>query len=66
MILSSNDVHQLSNENDMYYLTIKKAGAEVMGTYVITANNSAGKISAEIDLNVAGILLDENIRIFLN
>ena len=61
MVLSSNDVHQLTNENDMYYLVIKKAGAEVMGTYVITASNSAGKVSTEIDLNVAGILLDKNM-----
>ncbi|CAF0916357.1 unnamed protein product [Adineta ricciae] len=56
MVLSSNDVHQLTNENDMYYLAIKKAGAEVMGTYVITASNSAGKVSTEIDLNVAGLI----------
>jgi len=54
MTISSNDLYQLRNDNDMYYLLIKKAIAEVVGTYVITATNMAGKISTDIDLNIAG------------
>lgn len=54
MALTSNNLYQLRNENDTHYLSIKKAGAEVVGTYVVTAANSAGKVSAEIDLNIAG------------
>jgi hypothetical protein len=38
----------------MHYLLIKKAVADVIGTYLITAVNTAGKISTEIDLNIAG------------
>ena len=48
------NLYQLRTENDTYYLLIKKAIADVVGTYVITAVNTAGKVSAEIDLNIAG------------
>ena len=54
MVLSSNNLYQLRNENEMHYLSIKKAGAEAVGTYVVTAANSAGKVSVDIDLNIAG------------
>jgi hypothetical protein len=54
MTISSNDLYQLRNENDKYYLLIKKAVADVVGTYVITAINAAGKVSTEIDLSIAG------------
>lgn len=54
MIISSNELYQLRTENDTHYLLIKKAIADVVGTYVITAANTAGKATAEIDLNIAG------------
>jgi len=54
MIISSNNLYQLRTENDKYYLLIKKAVADVVGTYLITATNIAGKVSTEIDLNIAG------------
>jgi hypothetical protein len=55
MTISSNDLYQLRNENDKYYLLIKKGVADVMGTYVVTAMNAAGKVSAEIDLSIADL-----------
>ncbi|CAF3575459.1 unnamed protein product [Adineta steineri] len=55
MTLSSNDLYQIRNENDMHYLLIKKAVAEVVGTYVITVANSAGKVSTDIDLTITGL-----------
>lgn len=54
MTVTSNDFYQLRNENDTYYLLIKKAVADVIGTYVITASNVSGKVSTDIDLNIAG------------
>jgi hypothetical protein len=54
MTITSNDLYQLRNDNNMYYLLIKKAIADVIGTYVITASNVSGKTSTEIDLNIAG------------
>lgn len=54
MTINSNDLYQLRNENDMYYLVIKKAVADVIGNYIATAANVSGKVSAEIDLNIAG------------
>jgi hypothetical protein len=54
MPISSNELYQLRTENDKHYLLIKNAIADVVGTYVITAVNTAGKISAEIDLNITG------------
>jgi len=54
MIISSNALYQLRTENDIHYLLIKKAVADVVGTYVVTAANIAGKVSTEIDLNIAG------------
>jgi hypothetical protein len=56
MVISSNEFYQLRTENDTYYLLIKKAIADVIGTYIITAVNTAGKDSAEIDLNITGKL----------
>ncbi|CAF4927691.1 unnamed protein product, partial [Rotaria socialis] len=38
-----------------HYLLIKKAGADVMGAYLITATNTSGKVSAEIDLSITGL-----------
>lgn len=55
MTITSNDFYQLRTENDTSYLTIKKAVADVVGSYVITAANSAGKVSTEIELNIAGL-----------
>jgi len=54
MIISSNALYQLRTENDIHYLLIKKAVADVVGTYVVTAANIVGKVSTEIDLNIAG------------
>lgn len=54
MVISSNDLYQLKTENDTYYLIIKKAVADVVGTYLITAANVIGKTSTEIDLSIAG------------
>jgi hypothetical protein len=56
MPISSNEFYQLRTANDTYYLLIKKAIADVVGTYVITAVNTAGKVSTEIDLNITGKL----------
>ncbi|CAF3618249.1 unnamed protein product [Rotaria sordida] len=53
--ISPNELYQLRTENDMYYLLIKKAVADVMGTYVITASNVNGKNSTEIDLGITGL-----------
>ena len=51
----SDDEHfQLRTNNDTHYLLIKKAVADVVGSYVVTAQNTAGRVSAEIDLNIAG------------
>ncbi|CAF4747141.1 unnamed protein product, partial [Rotaria sp. Silwood1] len=55
MTISSNEFYQLRTDNDTYYLLIKKAIADVAGTYVITAVNTAGKVSADIDLTVTGL-----------
>ncbi len=63
--ISSNDLYQLRNENDMYYLVIKKAVADVVGAYLITASNSAGKASTEIDLNIAGKIFLEKKKLFV-
>ncbi|CAF4656912.1 unnamed protein product, partial [Rotaria socialis] len=52
MAISSNEFYQLRTENDTHYLLIKKAGADVMGAYLITATNTSGKVSAEIDLSI--------------
>ena len=54
MPVSSGDFYQLRTENDTHYLLIKKAVADVVGTYVATVVNAAGKVSADIDLSVAG------------
>jgi hypothetical protein len=54
MPISSNEFYQLRTDNDTYYLLIKKAIADVVGTYVVTAMNTAGNVSAEIDLNITG------------
>jgi hypothetical protein len=56
MPISSNEFYQLRTDNDTYYLLIKKAISDVVGTYIITAVNTAGKVSAEIDLNITGKL----------
>ncbi|CAM4905811.1 unnamed protein product [Rotaria socialis] len=55
MAISSNEFYQLRTENDTHYLLIKKAGADVMGAYLITATNTSGKVSAEIDLSITGL-----------
>ena len=55
MAIASNELYQLRTENDTHYLTIKNAVADVVGTYVVTAVNTAGKDSAEINLNIAGM-----------
>lgn len=57
MTLSSNEFYQLRTENDTYYLLIKKAIADVVGTYVIAAVNTAGKATAEMDLNITGKII---------
>jgi hypothetical protein len=54
MTISSNELYQLRTENNISYLLIKKAVADVVGTYHVTAANSAGKVSTEIDLSIAG------------
>jgi hypothetical protein len=54
MPISSNEHYQLRTENDMYYLLIKKAAADVVGNYLITAMNTSGKVATEIDLSVVG------------
>lgn len=54
MPVTSNDFYQLRTENDKHYLLIKKAVADVAGSYIITASNAAGKVSTEIDLNIDG------------
>jgi len=54
MPISSNELYQLRTEKDTYYLLIKKAIADVVGSYVVTALNKAGKATAEIDLNITG------------
>ncbi len=54
MPISSNEFYQLRTDNDIYYLLIKKAIGDVAGTYVVTAVNTAGKDSAEINLNITG------------
>jgi hypothetical protein len=60
MPISSNELYQLRTENGIYYLLIKKAIADVVGTYVVTAVNTAGKVSAEIDLNIIGKIESKN------
>ncbi|CAF2489671.1 unnamed protein product [Rotaria sp. Silwood2] len=55
MPISSNEFYQLRTENDMHYLLIKKAVADVMGTYLITAINIVGRASTEIDLSITGL-----------
>ncbi|CAF5130161.1 unnamed protein product, partial [Rotaria magnacalcarata] len=55
MTISSNEFYQLRTENDTHYLLIKKAAADVMGVYLITAANTSGKVSTEIDLRIAGL-----------
>lgn len=54
MTITSNDHYQLRTDNDKYCLLIKQAIADVAGTYVITAVNTAGKATAEVDLSIAG------------
>ena len=54
MPVSSNDLYQLRTENEMHYLLIKRAVADVVGSYIITATNASGKVSTEIDLNIEG------------
>ena len=54
MPITSNELYQLRTENDTHYLSIKKAVADVVGAYIATAANTAGKVSTEIDLNIAG------------
>ena len=54
MPIETNELYQLRPENDTHYLLIKQAVADVVGTYVITAANSAGKVSGEIDLTITG------------
>ena len=56
MPIASNELYQLRTENDTHYLLIKKAIADVVGTYVITAKNTAGTVSADIELNITGKL----------
>ena len=60
MPISSNELYQLRTENDTHYLLIKKAIADVVGTYLITVTNTAGKISGEIDLNITGKLKNKH------
>ncbi|CAF2746284.1 unnamed protein product [Rotaria sp. Silwood2] len=55
MPISSNEFYQLRTANDMHYLLIKKAVADVMGTYLITAINIVGRASTEIDLSITGL-----------
>ncbi|CAF1262379.1 unnamed protein product, partial [Rotaria sordida] len=55
MPISSNELYQLRTDNDTHYLLIKKAIADVVGTYVATAVNTAGKVSADIDLTITGL-----------
>ncbi|CAF4411341.1 unnamed protein product, partial [Rotaria sp. Silwood2] len=55
MTISSNELYQLRTDNDTHYLLIKKAIADVAGTYVATAVNTAGKITADIDLTITGL-----------
>lgn len=52
--VESNELYQLRTENDTHYLLIKNAVADVVGTYVVNAVNTAGKDSAEINLHIAG------------
>ena len=54
MNISNNELYQLRSENDIHYLLVKKTVADVVGTYVATVMNSAGKVSAEIDLTITG------------
>lgn len=54
MSVSNNEFYQLRTDNETHYLLVKKAVADVAGTYVITAVNSAGKVSADIDLTITG------------
>lgn len=54
MPVSNNDLYQLRTENDKHYLLIKKAVADVVGSYIVTASNASGKVSTEIDLNITG------------
>ncbi|CAF4411465.1 unnamed protein product, partial [Rotaria socialis] len=55
MTISSNELYELRSDNETYYLLIKKAVADVVGTYVITAVNTAGKATADIDLTITGL-----------
>lgn len=52
--LSSNQHYEFRTENDTHYLLVKKAVADVMGTYVVTATNKGGKASAEMNLSIKG------------
>jgi hypothetical protein len=54
MPIASNEFYQLRESDGVHYLLITKAIADVVGTYVVTAVNAAGKASAEIDLNIIG------------
>ena len=66
--ISSNEHYQLRADNDTHYLAVKRALADAAGTYVITAVNTAGQASAEIDLTVKGtakrILLNNESIVF--
>ncbi|CAF3835512.1 unnamed protein product, partial [Rotaria magnacalcarata] len=64
MTISSNEIYELRSDNETYYLLIKKAVADVVGTYVITAVNTAGKVTADIDLNITGLstLFERSLR----
>ena len=64
MPIESNEFYQLRTENDTYYLAIKNAIADVVGTYVVNAVNTAGKDSAEINLNIAGRICSINLIAF--
>lgn len=56
MPLSSNELYQLRTEHDKHYLLIKKAVADVVGVYLVTVANTAGKAATEIELSIAGEL----------
>ena len=53
--ITSNEFFDLRTDNDTYYLVIKKAVADVIGTYVVTAQNKAGTISGQINLTITGL-----------
>ena len=54
MALASNELYQLRTENDKHYLLIKKALADVVGTYLVNVANTAGRVATEIELSIAG------------